>query len=82
MSVDPDPADPWDEVLEAQRAHDVLARLPGSQRAALTLRHLDGLPVGEVAALLGRSLRTTETLLVRARRALRQIYLEGGARHD
>jgi RNA polymerase sigma-70 factor (ECF subfamily) len=71
--------DPWDEHLDAQVAHAALARLAGPQRAALTLRYLDGLPVAEVAACLGRSLHATETLLVRARAALRRIYREEGA---
>jgi len=61
--------DPWDEHLDVQVAHAALARLPGPQRAALTLRYLDGLPVGEVAGYLGRSIHATETLLVRARAA-------------
>jgi RNA polymerase sigma-70 factor (ECF subfamily) len=73
-------ADPWDEHLDVQVAHAALARLPGPQRAALTLRYLDGLPVAEVAACLGRSVRATETLLVRARAALRHVYREEGSR--
>jgi len=72
-------ADPWDEHLDVQVAHAALARLNGPQRAALTLRYLDGLPVAEVAACLGRSLHATETLLVRARSALRRVYLEEGS---
>ena len=71
-----DADDPWDEHLDAQVAHEALARLPGPQRAALTLRYLDGLPVAEVAACVGRSEHATETLLVRARAALRSIYRE------
>ena len=58
------------------RAHTALARLPAPQRAALTLRYLDGLPVAEVARHLGRSLRATETLLARSRAALRRVYRE------
>jgi RNA polymerase sigma-70 factor, ECF subfamily len=73
-----DADDPWDEHLDVQAAHAALARLPGPQRAALTLRYLDGLPVGEVAACLGRSVHATETLLVRARAALRRVYREEG----
>ena len=53
-----------------------MAHLPWPQRAALTLRYLDGLPVAEVAACLGRSVHATETLLVRARAALRKVYRE------
>lgn len=71
--------DPWEEHLDAQAAHAALARLPGPQRAALTLRYLDGLPVGEVATCLDRSVHATETLLVRARAALRRIYREEGS---
>jgi len=71
--------DPWDEHLDVQVAHATLARLPGPQRAALTLRYLDGLPVAEVAGYLGRSVHATETLLVRARSALRRIYREEGS---
>jgi RNA polymerase sigma-70 factor, ECF subfamily len=69
--------DPWDSTLDAAAVHTALVRLPVPQRAALTLRYLDGLPVAEVAALLGRSLTATETLLVRARAALRRAYREG-----
>jgi RNA polymerase sigma-70 factor (ECF subfamily) len=70
--------DPWDAWLDAEAAHAALARLPVPQRAALTLRYLDGLPVAEVAAHLGRTLHATETLLVRARAALRRVYREEG----
>jgi RNA polymerase sigma-70 factor (ECF subfamily) len=69
--------DPWGEFLDAQAAHVALLQLPGPQRAALTLRYLDGLPVPEVAQHLGRSVHATETLLVRARAALRRVYGEG-----
>jgi len=70
--------DPWPELLDAGAAYAALARLSAPQRAALTLRYLDGLPVAEVAGYLGRSVRATETLLVRARAALRAIYQEEG----
>jgi RNA polymerase sigma-70 factor (ECF subfamily) len=70
--------DPWGEWLDATAAHAALSRLPAQQRAALTLRYLDGLPVAEVAEHLGRTVHGTETLLVRARAALRSVYQEGG----
>lgn len=69
--------DPWDEWLDTDAAYAALAHLPGSQRAALTLRYLDGLPVADVAELLGRTLHGTETLLARSRAALRRHYEEG-----
>jgi len=76
----PDADDPWDEWLDAEAAYSALAQLPIPQRAALTLRYLDGLPVPAVAEHLGRSITATETLLVRARAALRRQYVERGGR--
>jgi RNA polymerase sigma-70 factor (ECF subfamily) len=70
--------DPWGDVLDAEAAHAALALLSAQHRVALTLRYLDGLPVAEVATHLDRSLHATETLLVRARAALRRIYREAG----
>jgi RNA polymerase sigma-70 factor (ECF subfamily) len=66
--------DPWGAWFDAEAAHAALAQLPVVQRAALTLRYLDGLPVASVAEHLGRSLHATETLLVRSRLALRRQY--------
>jgi RNA polymerase sigma-70 factor (ECF subfamily) len=72
--------DPWEAQLDVAAAHAALSRLSAHQRAALTLRYLDGLSVAEVAEQLGRSLHATETLLARARAALRRVYEEGGSR--
>jgi RNA polymerase sigma-70 factor, ECF subfamily len=69
--------DPWDEWLDTEAAYAALRCLNEHQRAALTLRYLDGLPVAEVARHLGRSLTATETLLVRAKAALRRVYQDG-----
>ncbi|GAA4440382.1 RNA polymerase sigma factor [Actinokineospora soli] len=70
--------DPWEVCLDALLARDTLARLAPHHQAALTLRYLDGLPVPEVAACLGRTVHATEALLVRARAAFRRTYPEGG----
>ncbi|MET1000285.1 MAG: sigma-70 family RNA polymerase sigma factor [Acidimicrobiia bacterium] len=59
------------------RTAAVLEQLGGHHRAALTLRYVDGLPVAEVADLLGRTLHATEALLVRARAAFRKAYESG-----
>lgn len=69
-----DSDDPWDARLDAVLARQVLDELGSHHRAALTLRYLDGLPVPEVAAHLGRTLHATEALLVRARTAFRRVY--------
>jgi RNA polymerase sigma-70 factor (ECF subfamily) len=72
--------DPWAHHLDTEAAYAALARLSAHQRAALSLRYLDGLPVAEVATFLGRSVHATETLLVRAKAALRRVYEEGEGR--
>ena len=68
--------DPWPAVVDVDAVQVALGRLSAPQRTALTLRYLDGLSVAEVADHVGRSLHATETLLARARAALRRIYQE------
>jgi RNA polymerase sigma-70 factor, ECF subfamily len=68
--------DDWDVRLDASVAQDTLAALGAHHRSALTLRYLDGLPVAEVADVLGRTLGATEVLLVRAKAAFRRHYEE------
>ncbi len=69
--------DPWPAELDAAAAYAALACINPHQRAALTLRYLDGMSVRDVAYHLGRTTHATETLLVRARAALRRVYREG-----
>ena len=59
----------WDEVA-ASTALTALQALSPPQRAALVFRYVDDLPVNEVATLLDRSVEATESLLMRAKRAL------------
>ncbi len=66
---------PPDDIDEG-RALATLHRLPAQYQAALTLRYIDGLSVPEVALALGRTLHASESLLARARKAFRQLYLE------
>jgi RNA polymerase sigma-70 factor (ECF subfamily) len=76
-AVDAEPRaveDQWDVQLDAMVAHRTLAGLAPQHRSALTLRYLDGLPVREVAACLGRTEGATEVLLVRAKAAFRTRY--------
>jgi RNA polymerase sigma-70 factor (ECF subfamily) len=53
-----------------------LAELPDDQRAALVLRYVDDQSVSEVARQLGRSVAATESLLARARAAMRNLMQE------
>jgi len=71
---DPAPAPP--DVLERERrdarVRAALDRLPGRQRAALVLRHYEDCSQGEAAEILGISEGALESLLSRARAALRE----------
>lgn len=62
--------------VDADLVTKVLADLNPNYRAALVLRHLDGLSVPEVAALISRSIEATEQVLSRARAAFRSAYAE------
>jgi RNA polymerase sigma-70 factor (ECF subfamily) len=66
--------DSWDVELDTLLVRAVLKELGPHHRAALTLCYIDGLPVREVAAHLGRSRTATETLLMRAKAAFRRLY--------
>jgi RNA polymerase sigma-70 factor (ECF subfamily) len=68
--------DPWEDWLGSEGAHAALGQLSVLHRLALTLRYIDGLHVAEVAEHLDRSVHATETVLVRARAALRRAYRE------
>ena len=72
------PIDEWDAELDRMVAESVLARLSEPHRTVLVLRYMDDCSVGECAHLIGRTVHATEALLVRARRAFRQEYPEGG----
>lgn len=70
-----DPALGADAKLEAaerdRELADAIAALPERQRAAIVLTYQEGLSNAEVAAVLDTSVSSVETLLVRAKRALR-----------
>ena len=72
-------ADHWDAELDRIVAESVLARLSEPHRTVLALRYMDDRSVPECAELIGRTVHATEALLVRARRAFKQQYPEGGA---
>ena len=67
-----------DEATTATELQHALLQLPPTQRAALVMRELEGRSYAETAAALQISNSALETLLVRARRALRE-QLEGEA---
>jgi RNA polymerase sigma-70 factor (ECF subfamily) len=60
-----------------ESALNALKCVPLSQRAALSLRYQDGLSVGEVAKVLGRSIHATESLLARGKETFKRNYRRG-----
>ena len=70
--------DNWDAELDRIVAESVLGRLSEPHRMVLALRYMDDRSVPECAELIGRTVHATEALLVRARRAFKQQYPEGG----
>ena len=74
----PEPADdsPGAEELlvadqRAQALRRALAKLPERQRAAVLLRHIEGLPNPSIAEILGTSVEAVESLISRGLRALK-----------
>jgi RNA polymerase sigma-70 factor (ECF subfamily) len=60
-----------DDMAVGDDATAALAALMPEHRTVLVLRYVDDLPVADIARIIGRSIRATESLLVRARAALR-----------
>jgi RNA polymerase sigma-70 factor (ECF subfamily) len=75
-----EPVDSWDAELDRIVAESTLARMSDAHRAVLTLRYMDDCSVNECAQLIGRTVHATEALLVRAKRAFRHHYEDGGVR--
>lgn len=68
----PDPV----AVEALRRAANLLERLPGQERVALSLRIVDGLELTEVAAAMGISLATVKRRLSRGRQRLADLAAE------
>ena len=57
---------------QSRRISDALQSLPGNQRMALILKRYDDLSYQEIAKVIGCSVSAVESLLVRAKRTLRE----------
>jgi RNA polymerase sigma-70 factor, ECF subfamily len=73
--LEPDSED--GERVRAEEIRRALSHLSPNQQAALVMRELEGRTYAEIAELLGLTRSAVETLLFRARRALRE-QLDGG----
>ena len=66
-----------DDAISAEDIRRALGHLAFNQRAALVMRELEGRSYQEIAEILGLSVSAVETLIFRARRALREQLEEG-----
>src|SRR6266540_279213 len=71
-----------DEAVSAEDIRRALGHLAFNQRAALVMRELEGRSYQEIADILELSVSAVETLIFRARRALREQLEEGITCHD
>lgn len=67
----------WARQGEQQKIEEAIRALPPLQRGAFVFRYLDDLSVREVAHLIGKSEKATESLLARAKQNFRRAYGEG-----
>jgi RNA polymerase sigma-70 factor (ECF subfamily) len=68
--------------ISAEDIRRALGHVAFSQRAALVMRELEGRSYQEIAEILGVSVSAVETLIFRARRALREQLEEGITCHE
>jgi RNA polymerase sigma-70 factor (ECF subfamily) len=87
LDAAPEPPDPARGaeagLIAADRAaalEAALARLPGRQRQAVVLRHIEGLANPEIAAIMDIGVEAVESLTARGKRALAALL--GGRRGD
>jgi RNA polymerase sigma factor (sigma-70 family) len=71
-----------DEAVTAEDIRRALGHLAFSQRSALMMRELEGRSYQEIAEILDTSVSAVETLIFRARRALREQLEEGITCHE
>jgi RNA polymerase sigma factor (sigma-70 family) len=71
-----------DDAISAEDIRRALGHLSFNQRSALVMRELEGRSYQEIAEILGLSLSAVETLIFRARRALREQLEEAITCHE
>ena len=71
--AEPDPSSPGEtELLDALELQDAIAQLPARCRLIFTLSRQQDMSYGEIASSLGLSIKTVETQMGRALKALRE----------
>ena len=59
---------------KSEQVHETLQMLPEHYRQVLVLKYAEGLPVADIAEIMQRTFKSTESLLTRARSAFRKSY--------
>lgn len=74
--IDPSPTPDGALMRQAnkERVEETLMTLPEHYRQVLVLKYAEGLPVQDIAQIMRRTFKSTESLLTRARSAFRQSY--------
>jgi RNA polymerase sigma-70 factor (ECF subfamily) len=65
-----------EDAIDADRLEKAIADLPVNQRSAILLRHTEQLPYNRIAEIMDLTVGAVESLLVRARRTLREVLKE------
>ena len=71
----PSPKEPESELL------DLVMELPKNYRVSIYLHYYEGYPVGEIAAIMGKSENTISAYLARGRKKLKTV-LESRSEHQ
>src|ERR671925_956741 len=71
-----------EDAISAEDIRRALGHIAFNQRAALVMRELEGRSYQEIADILGTTVSAVETLIFRARRALREQLEEGITCHE
>ena len=82
IGVDGGASSPEELLIDAEETRRVFAALqslPANQRLAVILKKFDGLSYEEISRVLGRSQSAVESLLVRAKKTLRDKLLSSGS---
>ncbi|MDA8126224.1 MAG: sigma-70 family RNA polymerase sigma factor [Deltaproteobacteria bacterium] len=80
-SVGDNAPSPEELLIDAEKASRIfvaLQELPANQRLAVVLKRFDGLAYEEISRILGCSVPAVESLLVRAKKTLREKLLSSG----
>lgn len=72
----PDFSNEFDQIADRDELFQLLSVLPVQYQAVLLLRYLDGYAVRDIAAMIGKSEHATESMLSRARTAMRNAIRE------